>query len=371
MLKVKKSLLKKAVNALEKFDNRTGFFPDESFFRLSVRDDKFLLHKSDFMNDLVIRLKADLPGKADGWREGVCVRPNVFETVIRSLSEKPDFPVELSLEDFFLRIAERHYLPGTSGAEYPDAPAERIETWSSISRNLVNDLAFVAPAMFDHEEPNLLNGVSIGEDVTATDGRGIHCLRGHGFSETNIIIPGDYVNLLLKLDPAGGMIGVGESGRIYAQKGLWLLIGTPLNIKDSTYPDYHQLLDNEYAYVFEINRSDFLSALEEASVYVSEYEPHSTTLRMSFEPEKNRLKLKLTNDATGRFSHKLPVKTLQATEDSLLIGINVNYLRDAVSGFQDPSLFLHLNDNKQHVQVTGRNPDKVAIIMPVRLEEEA
>ena len=137
------------------------------------------------------------------------------------------------------------------------------------------------------------------------------------------------------------------------------------------YPDYQHLLDKKYSYIFEVSRPDFLSALKEASSYTLDYASQSIPLRMSFDPGKSRIKLEMKSDTIGNFRHALPAKIHLASEDSILVGINIYYLLDSVSGFQGSSLFLHANDNKQPVQITGQESDKLAIIMPFRLEKES
>ncbi len=79
--------------------------------------------------------------------------------------------------------------------------------------------------------------------------------------------------------------------------------------------------------------------------------------------------LEVDNNTIGKFKRSLPVKIQKASKDPPLIGINIRYLLDAVSGFRDSSLFLHLNSDDKQVQITGQESDKLAIIMPVRLDK--
>ncbi len=122
MLKVLTAALKEAVNALEKFDNSRGAIPPEEYFRISLAEETLLLEKSEESLKLILRLKPETGGDQAFWREGICVNPRTFEKIVRSLPERPDIPLELTLGNSALGVAGRHFLPGTSGGGSPPLP---------------------------------------------------------------------------------------------------------------------------------------------------------------------------------------------------------------------------------------------------------
>jgi len=371
MLKVLTAALKEAVKALEKFDNSRDAISPEEYFRVSLAKETLLLEKSAESLKLLLRLKPEATGDQASWREGLCVNPRTFEKIVRSLPERPDDPLELDLGDSALGVAGRHFLPGSPGGDFPPLPpVESDLAWMTLDSELVGDLAFTAPARLDWRYPHILNGIRVGEDIAATNARRIHCVRGRGFWNKKSIIPGPLIYLLLRLNPEDAVLGLGKSGRWYCRKDPWLLIGAPTPRYRQRYPDYHHLLDTRYASVFELSRTEIIAALAEATVHQSPREPHFNILRLTFDPRTRRLGLVLGNDRDGYYRGSLAAKIIRTSDEPCCININLNYFRDAVSGLAGKSIFLSFDDSQTQIRVTGREPDKIAVIMPIRLEEE-
>jgi len=132
---------------------------------------------------------------------------------------------------------------------------------------------------------------------------------------------------------------------------------------DGSYPNYNQLIPDEFINNLELDRRNFISALDRIAVLA---EQHNNIVKIS---TNNKLQvLDITADAQdlGSGSESIPIKY---KGDDVQIAFNSKYLLDGLKVIQTDTIFLKFNAPTTPAIFTPDNEDNnfIYLVMPVQI----
>ncbi len=130
---------------------------------------------------------------------------------------------------------------------------------------------------------------------------------------------------------------------------------------EGSYPNYSQLLPDEFSRSIEIERSPFIKALERVAVLADQ---HNNVVKLTIESSS----LTITADVqdVGRGSESLPISF---DGDSIQIAFNVRYVLDGLKAINSESVLLQCNLPTTPAIITPLNSesDFTYLVMPVQI----
>ena len=152
-------------------------------------------------------------------------------------------------------------------------------------------------------------------------------------------------------------IGVGKSFFV-CDNGQTSILSRLIDVK---FPDYSQVVPNNFINSFKIQKNDLISALQRIGVVLSEKAKGAKIII-----NKNNLEIRSLSE-TGE-----SVESVDTVGDNqnIEIGFNVKYLIEALNSFENKELNISINDEVSPacIYADEKNKDKqLAIIMPMRV----
>ena len=318
-----------------------------NFFKLEAKDDKLTI----FSTDLEISYKATLLAKVE--EEGEFLIPaKQFYEVLQNFYEDV-INIENKENTLILR-GERTFstLPGISEEEYPLIPKYSEEKYLEIDNKLFENYLekiygniktaevikpeFAGVYMWITEnlirlvttDTIRLSEIKFKKDLVITNIE----------KEEKLLIPETIISEYIKIKkkPLKLRIYIEPSQVTFDLEDQVLLTKT-LSID---YPDYQQVIPQDFNIIFYINRDEVLKALKLNKVYVDQ----TKEIKVKINPENEMMELITKNEILGENINKVNIN-LESTdqEEEFEISYNIDFLIEGIKNVDSEKIFMGIN----------------------------
>ena len=318
-----------------------------NFFKLEAKDDKLTI----FSTDLEISYKATLLAKVE--EEGEFLIPaKQFYEVLQNFYEDV-INIENKENTLILR-GERTFstLPGISEEEYPLIPKYSEEKYLEIDNKLFENYLekiygniktaevikpeFAGVYMWITEnlirlvttDTIRLSEIKFKKDLVITNIE----------KEEKLLIPETIISEYLKIKkkPLKLRIYIEPSQVTFDLEDQVLLTKT-LSID---YPDYQQVIPQDFNIIFYINRDEVLKALKLNKVYVDQ----TKEIKVKINPKNEMMELITKNEILGENINKVNIN-LESTdqEEEFEISYNIDFLIEGIKNVDSEKIFMGIN----------------------------
>ncbi len=268
-------------------------------------------------------------------------------------------PITLNLDDSgdqveLNSLAGSYQIRGLSADDFPDLPL--VESGNSIkvkSSLLVEALKATLFASSSDDAKQLLTGVHLtfNDDFLeagATDGHRlavVHLTNNvNKQSEDNkeenfsVTLPS---KSLREIERLLSFITSQDNINLFYDRGQVVFVSENQIITsrtlEGTYPNYQQLIPNEFSNTFQFNRRDFIAALERIAVLADQ---HNNVVKLT--AEKNTKLVKINADVQDVGSGSESISSNFESKD-FQIAFNVKYVLDGLKAVDSENIFLRCN----------------------------
>jgi len=318
-----------------------------NFFKLEAKDDKLTI----FSTDLEISYKATLLAKVE--EEGEFLIPaKQFYEVLQNFYEDV-INIENKENTLILR-GERTFstLPGISEEEYPLIPKYSEEKYLEIDNKLFENYLekiygniktaevikpeFAGVYMWITEnlirlvttDTIRLSEIKFKKDLVITNIE----------KEEKLLIPETIISEYIKIKkkPLKLRIYIEPSQVTFDLEDQVLLTKT-LSID---YPDYQQVIPQDFNIIFYINRDEVLKALKLNKVYVDQ----TKEIKVKINPKNEMMELITKNEILGENINKVNIN-LESTdqEEEFEISYNIDFLIEGIKNVDSEKIFMGIN----------------------------
>jgi DNA polymerase III subunit beta len=174
--------------------------------------------------------------------------------------------------------------------------------------------------------------------------------------ELEAIVPSRALQELARIAGTGDTVEVGvhENQVVFATDGVWL---TTRRI-DGQFPNYRQLLPEQFEHELTLPRLELLEVVRRASVMIQ----RATPLQLRF-AEGELTVIARTHDV-GESQESMPVAF---TGETLEIGFNADFLRDGLESMDGDDVRVKLISPLRPAVIQGEGDDFTYLVMPIRL----
>src|SRR5882724_6064194 len=241
---------------------------------------------------------------------------------------------------------------------------DSVQTFTVDRESLLETIHRVARAASRDESRPVLTGILVSFTggklvMAATDSYRLAVketeLEG-SIPELEAIVPGRALQELARIANAGDTVDVGvhENQVVFATEGVWL---TTRRI-DGQFPNYRQLLPEQFEHELTLPRQELLEVVRRASVMIQ----RATPLQLRF-AEGELTVIARTHDV-GESQESMPVAF---TGETLEIGFNADFLRDGLESMDGDEIRLKLISPLRPAVIQGEGDDFTYLVMPIRL----
>jgi DNA polymerase-3 subunit beta len=299
--------------------------------------------------DLSLGIQTSL--QAEVSESGAITLPaKLFGDIVSRLSD--DSPVTLhaaesGIEAEITSCSGSYQIRGLAAEDYPDLPLSQTGTPIRLDAEaLVRGLRATVFASSGDEAKQLLTGVHLrldasGLECAATDGHRLAVLRlplDGVTDEFAVTIPARSLRELERLlssRPGGEPLSLFcDRGQVVVLRADQVLTSRSL---EGTYPNYRQLIPESFQRRIVLDRRAFIAALERVAVLA---DPHNNVIKISAEPDQNRVVIRADAQDLGRGSESLAA---MISGEEIQIAFNVRYLLDGLKAMSSGQVLLQCN----------------------------
>jgi len=344
-------------------DNRSSMLI-LSHVLIEAKDDKIYLTATDLESSIYTSFPAKITNEGS-----VCVPGKKFFDVIDKLPED-DAQYQTTengqLEVLFKKGKTK--IKTLPGDDFPQIPKPEDFVYRTIKSetlsNLINKTSYcvsndemrknLTGVYFDMTNPGKIKAIS-------TDGHRMSLIEEE-FENSIIeafILPKKATNEIKKFIKDSDVLNIGVGKSFFVcDNGQTSILSRLIDVK---FPDYSQVVPNNFINSFKIQKNDLISALQRIGVVLSEKAKGAKIII-----NKNNLEIRSLSE-TGE-----SVESVDTVGDNqnIEIGFNVKYLIEALNSFENKELNISINDEVSPacIYVDEKNKDKqLAIIMPMRV----
>jgi DNA polymerase-3 subunit beta len=241
---------------------------------------------------------------------------------------------------------------------------EAVQTFAVDRESLLETIHRVARAASRDESRPVLTGILVSFTggklvMAATDSYRLAVKETELSSaapELEAIVPGRALQELARIAASGESVEVGvqENQVVFAVDGIWL---TTRRI-DGQFPNYRQLLPEQFEHELTLPRTDLLEVVRRAAVMIQ----RATPLQLRFADGELTV-IARTHDV-GESQESMPAAYVG---DSLEIGFNADFLRDGLESIDGDDVRLKLISPLRPAVIQGETDDFTYLVMPIRL----
>jgi DNA polymerase-3 subunit beta len=241
---------------------------------------------------------------------------------------------------------------------------EAIQTFSVDRESLLETIHRVARAASRDESRPVLTGILVsfagGKLVmAATDSYRLAVKETEldgTVPELEAIVPGRALQELARIAGSGDTVEVGvhENQVVFATDGVWL---TTRRI-DGQFPNYRQLLPEQFEHELTLPRVELLEVVRRASVMIQ----RATPLQLRF--AEGELTVIARTQDVGESRESMPIPF---SGDTLEIGFNADFLRDGLESMDGDDVRVKLISPLRPAVIQGEGDDFTYLVMPIRL----
>jgi DNA polymerase-3 subunit beta len=241
---------------------------------------------------------------------------------------------------------------------------ETIQTFEVDRESLLDTIHRVARAASRDESRPVLTGILVsftgGKLVMAATDSYRLAVKETELSgtvpELEAIVPSRALQELARIAGSGDTVEVGvhENQVVFATDGVWL---TTRRI-DGQFPNYRQLLPEQFEHELTVPRLELLEVVRRASVMIQ----RATPLQLRF--AEGELTVIARTQDVGESQESMPVAF---AGDTLEIGFNADFLRDGLESMDGDDVRVKLISPLRPAVIQGEGDDFTYLVMPIRL----
>src|SRR3954449_3665163 len=316
--------------------------------------------------DMELSLRAAVPARVEG--DGAVVLPGKTLVDIARLLPADEVAIEHKPAESVVHVTSgsaSYTLHTFNPEDFPRLPElDAVETFSVDRESLLETIHRVARAASRDESRPVLTGILVsftwGKIVmAATDSYRLAVKEtelGGSAPELEAIVPSRALQELARIANAGDTVEVGvhENQVVFGTEGMWL---TTRRI-DGQFPNYRQLLPEQFEHVLTIPRTELLEVVRRASVMIQ----RATPLQLRF--AEGELTVIARTHEVGESKESMPVAF---SGDTLEIGFNADFLRDGLESVDGDDIRLKLISPLRPAGLQGDGDEFTYLVMPIRL----
>mgnify|MGYP001161374687 CR=1 FL=1 len=344
-------------------DNRSSMLI-LSHVLIEAKDEKIYLTATDLESSVYTSFPAKIESEG-----AICVPGKKFFDVVDKLPD--DEAIYQTTENAQLEVVfnkGKTKIKTLPGEDFPQIPKPEDFIFrtikSEILSNLINKTSYCVSSdemrknltgvYFDMTNPGKIKAIS-------TDGHRMSLVEDE--LENSIIeafiLPKKATNEIKKFIKESDVLNIGVGKSFFVcDNGQTSILSRLIDVK---FPDYSQVVPNNFINSFKVQKNDLIAALQRIGVVLSEKSKGAKIII-----NQNNLEIRSLSE-TGE-----SVESVDTVGDNqnIEIGFNVKYLIEALSSFENDELNISINDEVSPacIYVDEKQKDKqLAIIMPMRV----
>ncbi len=316
--------------------------------------------------DMELSLRANVQAQIEG--DGAIVLPGKTLADIARLLPSDEVTIEHKPSEAVVHVTSgsaSYTLHMYNPEDFPRLPElDAVETFSVDRESLLETIHRVARAASRDESRPVLTGILVsftgGKIVmAATDSYRLAVKEtelGGNAPELEAIVPSRALQELARIANAGDTIEVGvhENQVLFSTDGAWL---TTRRI-DGQFPNYRQLLPEQFEHELTLPRVELLEVVRRASVMIQ----RATPLQLHF--AEGELTVIARTHEVGESQESMPIGF---TGETLEIGFNADFLRDGLESMDGDDVRFKLISPLRPAVIQGEGDDFTYLVMPIRL----
>jgi DNA polymerase-3 subunit beta len=241
---------------------------------------------------------------------------------------------------------------------------ETVQTFAVDRESLLETIHRVARAASRDESRPVLTGILVSFTggklvMAATDSYRLAVKETElddTVPELEAIVPSRALQELARIAGSGDNVEVGvhENQVVFATDGVWM---TTRRI-DGQFPNYRQLLPEQFEHELTLPRLELLEVVRRASVMIQ----RATPLQLRF--AEGELTVIARTQDVGESQESMPVAF---SGETLEIGFNADFLRDGLESMDGDDVRLKLISPLRPAVIQGEGDDFTYLVMPIRL----
>jgi DNA polymerase III subunit beta len=316
--------------------------------------------------DMELSLRANVPAQIEG--DGAIVLPGKTLVDIARLLPADEVAIEHKPSESVVHVTSgsaSYTLHTYNPEDFPRLPElDAVQTFSVDRESLLETIARVARAASRDESRPVLTGVLVSFTggklvMAATDSYRLAVketeLDGSA-PELEAIVPSRALQELARIANHGDTVEVGvhENQVLFSTDGAWL---TTRRI-DGQFPNYRQLLPEQFEHELTLPRTEILEVVRRASVMIQ----RATPLQLRF--AEGELTVIARTHEVGESQESMPVGF---SGETLEIGFNADFLRDGLESMDGDDVRFKLISPLRPAVLQGESDDFTYLVMPIRL----
>jgi DNA polymerase-3 subunit beta len=316
--------------------------------------------------DMELSLRANVAAQLDG--DGAIVLPGKTFADIARLLPADEVTIEHKPAESVVHVTSgsaSYTLHTYNPEDFPRLPElGAVQTFSVDRESLLETITRVARAASRDESRPVLTGILVsftgGKIVmAATDSYRLAVKETELDGQTpelEAIVPSRALQELARIASSGDAVEVGvyENQVLFSTDGSWL---TTRRI-DGQFPNYRQLLPEQFEHELTIPRQEVLEVVRRASVMIQ----RATPLQLRF--AEGELTVIARTHEVGESKESMPVGF---SGETLEIGFNADFLRDGLESIDGDDVRFKLISPLRPAVLQGENDDFTYLVMPIRL----
>ena len=316
--------------------------------------------------DMELSLRATASAQIEG--EGAIVLPGKTFADIARLLPAGDVSIEHKPAESVVHVtagSASYTLHTYNPKDFPRLQElDTVQTFTVDRESLLETIHRVARAASRDESRPVLTGILVSFTggklvMAATDSYRLAVketeLEG-AIPELEAIVPSRALQELARIASSGANVEVGvhENQVVFATDGVWL---TTRRI-DGQFPNYRQLLPEQFEHELTVPRVELLEVVRRASVMIQ----RATPLQLRF--AEGELTVIARTQDVGESQESMPVAF---SGETLEIGFNADFLRDGLESMDGDDVRLKLISPLRPAVIQGEGDDFTYLVMPIRL----
>ena len=316
--------------------------------------------------DMELSLRATASAQIEG--DGAIVLPGKTFADIARLLPAGDVSIEHKPAESVVHVtagSASYTLHTYNPEDFPRLQElESLQTFTVDRESLLETIHRVARAASRDESRPVLTGILVSFTggklvMAATDSYRLAVKETEldgTVPELEAIVPSRALQELARIASSGDNVEVGvhENQVVFATDGVWL---TTRRI-DGQFPNYRQLLPEQFEHELTLPRLELLEVVRRASVMIQ----RATPLQLRF-AEGELTVIARTHDV-GESQESMPVAF---SGETLEIGFNADFLRDGLESMDGDDVRLKLISPLRPAVIQGEGDDFTYLVMPIRL----
>jgi DNA polymerase III subunit beta len=316
--------------------------------------------------DMELSLRATVAAQIDG--DGSLVLPGKTLVDIARLLPSEEVTIEHKPSESVVHVtagSAAYTLHTYNPEDFPRLPdVTAVQTFPVDRESLLETIHRVARASSRDESRPVLTGILVqfaGGTLTmaATDSYRLAVKETELNSKApdlEAIVPGRALTELARIATAGDTVEVGvhENQVVFGTEGIWL---TSRRI-DGQFPNYRQLLPEQFEHVLTLPRAELLEVVRRASVMIQ----RATPLQLRF--AEGEITVIARTHEVGESQESMPAPY---SGETLEIGFNADFLRDGIESVDGDDIRFKLISPLRPAVLQGDGDEFTYLVMPIRL----